>query len=60
MQSKLLKHLTGFRKNHKTHVALLVMIEKEKAVLNRKLKGDPLFMHFSKVFDSLDHSILLT
>ena len=38
MQSKFSKHLTGFRKNHSTQNALLVMIEKRKTVLNKKLK----------------------
>ena len=38
MQSKFSKHLTGFRKNHSTQNALLVMIEKWKTILNKKLK----------------------
>ena len=44
MQSKLLKHLTGFRKNYRTQNALLVMIEKWKTILNKKLKVGALFM----------------
>ena len=59
MQSKFSKHLTGFRKNHSTQNALLVLIEKWKTILNKKLKVDALFMDLSKAFDTLDHSLLL-
>ena len=59
MQSKFLKHSTGFRKNHSTQNALLVMIEKWKTILNKKLKVGALFMDLSKAFDTLDHSLLL-
>ena len=59
MQSKFSKHLTGFRKNHATQNALLVMIEKWKTTLNKKLKVGALFMDLSKAFDTLDHSLLL-
>ena len=51
---------TGFRKNHSTQNALLVMIEKWKTILNKKLiKVGALFMDLSKAFDTLDHSLLL-
>ena len=59
MQSKFSKHLTGFRKNHSTQNALLVIIEKWKTILNKKLKIGTLFMDLSKAFDTLDHSLLL-
>ena len=59
MQSKFSKHLTGFRKNHSTQNALLVMIENWKAILNKKLKVGVLFMDLSKAFDTLDHPLLL-
>ena len=59
MQSKFSKHLTGFCKNHSTQNALLVMIEKWKTILNKKLKVGALFMDLSKAFDTLDHSLLL-
>ena len=58
MQSKFSKHLTGSCKNHSTQNALLVMIEKWKTILNKKLKVGALFMDLSKVFDTLDHSIV--
>ena len=59
MQSKFLKHLTGFRKNHSTQNALLVMIGKWKTILNKKLKVGALFLDLSNTFDTLDHSLLL-
>ena len=52
MQSKFSKHLTGFRKNHSTQNALLVIIEKWKTILNKKPNVGALFMDFSKAFDS--------
>ena len=58
MQSKFSKHLTGFLKNS-TQNALVVMIEKWKTILNKKLKVDALFMDSPKAFDTLDHSLLL-
>ena len=59
MQSKFSKHPTGFRKNHSTQNALLVMTEKWKTILNKKLKVGALFMDLPKAFDTLDHSLLL-
>ena len=58
-QCKFSKYLTGFRKNHSTQNALLVMIEKWKTILNKKLIVGSLFMDLSKAFDSLDCSLLL-
>ena len=37
----------------------MVMIEKWRAILNKKLEVDPLFMNLSKAFDTLDHFLLL-
>ena len=59
MQSKFSKHLTGFRKNHSTQNALLVMIEKWKTIFNKNLKVGALFMDLSKAFYTLDYSLLL-
>ena len=59
MQSKFSKHLTGFWKIHSTQNALLVIIEKWKTILNKKLKMGALFMDLTKAFDTLDHSLLL-
>ena len=47
-QTKLWKYLTGFRINHSTQNALLVMIEKWKAMLNKKRKVGALFYEFVK------------
>ena len=58
MQSKFSKHLTGFRKNHATQNALLVMIEKWKTIFNKKLKVGASFMDLPKAFDTLEHSLL--
>ena len=58
MQSKYSKHLTGFHKNRSTQNALLVMIEKWKTILNKKLKVGALFIDLSEAFDTLDHSIV--
>ena len=53
------QNITRFRKNHNPQNALLVVIEKWKTILNKKLKVGALFMGFSKVFNTLDHSLLL-
>ena len=60
MQSKSSNHLAGFRKNHSTKNALLVMNEKRKTILKKKKKltVGALFMDLSRVFDTLDHSLL--
>ena len=52
MQNKFSNHLTDFRKNHSTQIALLVMIEKWKAILIKKLKVGALFMDFPKAFNT--------
>ena len=59
MQSKFSKHLTGFRKDHSTRNALLVMVKKWKTILNKKLKVGALFMDLSKAFDTLNRPLLL-
>ena len=35
LQNKFSKHVNGFRKNHRTQNALMVMIEKWKAILSK-------------------------
>ena len=45
-QSKFSKHRTGFCKNHRTQDGVLVMIEKWKTILNKKLKVGALFYGF--------------
>ena len=51
---KFLKHRTDFHKNHNTQNALLVLTEKWKSSLNKKLKVGSLFMDLF-----IDHSLLL-
>ena len=55
MQSKFSKDLTSFRKNHSAQNALLLMTEKFKTILNKKLrlKVGVLLMDLSKAFDLL-------
>ena len=53
MQSKFSKHLTDFRKSQRAQNAVPVMIEKWKAILNKKLLVGALFMDLSKAFDAL-------
>ena len=59
MQSKFSKHLTGFRKNHSTQNALLVIVEKWNTILNKKNQSWCSFYGFVKAIDTLDHSLLL-
>ena len=60
MQSKFLKYLTGFRKNHNTQNSVLRMIESWKVRLNNGSKVGVIIMDLSKAFDSLNHELLLT
>ena len=60
MENKFSKYLTGFRKNHNTQNSLLRMIESRKAKFNNGSKVGVIIMDLSKVFDSLNHDLLLT
>ena len=59
MSDKFSRYLTGFRKNHNTQHALLNMIENWKSNLNKRKRIGTIFMDLSKVFDTLDHSLLI-
>ena len=59
IESKLSDYLTGFRRNHNTQYALLEMIEKWKTFINRGFKVGALMMDLSKVFDTLNHYLLI-
>ena len=59
MSDKFSKYLTGFPKNHSTQHALLNMIENWKNNLNKRNKIGALFMDLTKVFSTLDHSLLI-
>ena len=59
MSDKFSKYLTRFRKDHNTQHALLNMIENWKSNLNKGNKIGAIFMDLSKVFDTLDRSLLI-
>ena len=51
--------LTGFRKNHNTQHLLLRMLELWKKALDQRKYVSAVFMDLSKVFDTLNHDLLL-
>ena len=59
MKDKLSNILTGFRKGHSAQNSLLIMIEKWKRVLGENMKVGAIFMDLSKVFNTLNHRLLL-
>lgn len=50
----------GFRQNHSTYMALIILYEKIVEALDRGDYVLGLYLDFSKAFDTVDHSILLT
>ena len=59
MKNKLLKQLTGFRKNHSTQHCLSGMLEMWKKVLDKGGYICAIFMDLSKAFDTLNHNLLI-
>ena len=59
MEPKLLKYLAGFHAKENTQNALLKMIETWHAMLNKHNKVRVIIMDLSKVFDMLNHKLLL-
>ena len=59
MEIKFSKFLTGFPKNHTTQYALLRMIGNWKTQLNKRKKVGVIIMDLCKVFDTLDHNLLV-
>ena len=59
MSDKFSKYLTGFCKNHNTQHALLYIIENWKSNVSKGNKIGAIFMNLSKVFHTLDHSLLI-
>ena len=51
--------LTGFRKNHNTKHCVVKMLEKWKEDLVKGNFADVIFMDLSKVFDTLNHDLLI-
>ena len=59
MKNKLSPYLCGFRKNHNVQYSLFKMIENWKKQLDNGEKVGVIFMDLSKVFDMINHSLLL-
>ena len=59
MEAKLSKYLAGFRRNHNTQHALLIMIESWRALQNKGQKVCAIIMDLSKAFGTLNHKLLL-
>ena len=60
MENKISKCITGFRKSHGTQHSLTAMLEKWKKVLDKEENMSPIFMDFSKAFDTINHDLLLS
>ena len=52
-------YLCGYRKGFSTHQALISLLEKWKIVLDRKGYAGAILMDLSKVFDALNHDLLI-
>ena len=59
MDPKLSVHQCGFRKNMSAQSCLIVMLEKWKKCIDNKGKAGVLLTDLSKVFDCLDHDLLI-
>ena len=59
MEIKFSKFLTGFPKNRTTQYTLLRMIGNWKTQLNKRKKVGVIIMDLCKVFDTLDHNLLV-
>ena len=59
MDSFLSIHLSGYRKGFSTQTALSSLIEKWKAVLDRKGFSAAILMNLPKAFDTIHHELLL-
>ena len=59
MENKLSKFITGFIKLHGTQHSMVTMLEKWKKALGKKEYICVLFMDLSKVFDTINHDLLM-
>ena len=59
MEDKLLKLLTGFRKNHSTQYCLLNMLAKWIKTLDKGGFVCAMFMDLPKAFETMDHDLLI-
>ena len=53
------KNQFGFRKNHSTYMALLIMLENMRNALDNGECAIGIFLDFKKAFDTVNHDILL-
>ena len=49
----------GFRSNHSTNYAILLVTDKIQKAIERKLYSCGIFLDLSKAFDNVNHDILL-
>ena len=59
MKDKLAHSITAFWKTHGAQNSLVVMSEKWKTALDNEEYVSALFMHHSKVFDTINHHLLI-
>ena len=59
MTDKLAHSIIGFRNSHGTENSLVVMLEKLKRVLDKGEYVSALFVDLSKVFDTINHDLLI-
>ena len=53
------KNQFGFRNNHSTYMALLIMLDNIRNALDNGECAVDIFLDFKKAFDTVDHDILL-
>ena len=53
------KHQFGFRNNHSTYMALVILLENLRNALDNGVCAIVIFIDFLKAFDTVDHYILL-
>ena len=59
MDSHLSKYLCGFRKGYSTQHCLMVMLEKFRKALDKRMIAGALLTDLSKAFDCLNHELLI-
>ena len=59
-QKILMEKQFGFRKNHSTYMALMILVDNLIKSLENGKYVLGVFLNFSKAFDTVNHTILLT